>query len=112
VRRTILISFLPVRQPKADDPADVGAIGIDAHQTHVSNRAQRPDPQFPIVPPATPRPSAPASDRTIVPDDENPEWTADDFARARPAAEVLPPEVLAAFGRKRGQRKLAAPRNV
>jgi uncharacterized protein (DUF4415 family) len=23
-------------------------------------------------------------------DDENPEWTAEDFARARPAAEVLP----------------------
>ena len=24
------------------------------------------------------------------PDDENPEWTKEDFARARPAAEVLP----------------------
>jgi len=24
------------------------------------------------------------------PDEENPEWTAEDFARARPAAEVLP----------------------
>jgi uncharacterized protein (DUF4415 family) len=24
------------------------------------------------------------------PDDDNPEWTADDFARARPASEVLP----------------------
>ena len=24
------------------------------------------------------------------PDDDNPEWTKDDFARARPAAEVLP----------------------
>ncbi|GAB2875955.1 hypothetical protein GCM10027093_09260 [Paraburkholderia jirisanensis] len=23
-------------------------------------------------------------------DDENPEWTAEDFARARPASEVLP----------------------
>ena len=25
-----------------------------------------------------------------LPDDENPEWTDEDFARARPAAEVLP----------------------
>lgn len=33
--------------------------------------------------------------------DENPEWTDEDFARARPAAEVLPPEVLAAFGKGR-----------
>src|SRR5436189_2221329 len=30
------------------------------------------------------------SDRASRPDDENPEWTKDDFARARPAAEVLP----------------------
>jgi len=30
-------------------------------------------------------------------DDENPEWTAEDFARARPAREVLPPEVYAAL---------------
>jgi uncharacterized protein (DUF4415 family) len=29
------------------------------------------------------------SDRAFSPDDENPEWTKDDFARARPAAEVL-----------------------
>ena len=36
--------------------------------------------------------------------DDNPEWTEEDFARARPAAEVLPPEVLAAFGKgKRGR---------
>lgn len=35
--------------------------------------------------------------------DENPEWTAEDFAKARPAGEVLPPEVVAAFGRKRGR---------
>jgi uncharacterized protein (DUF4415 family) len=36
--------------------------------------------------------------------DENPEWTAEDFARARAAAEMLPPEVLAAFGKgKRGR---------
>ena len=36
--------------------------------------------------------------------DDNPEWTKADFARARPASEVLPPEVLAAFGKgKRGR---------
>jgi uncharacterized protein (DUF4415 family) len=29
-------------------------------------------------------------DRASRPDDDNPEWTKDDFARARPAAEVLP----------------------
>jgi len=28
---------------------------------------------------------------------ENPEWTAEDFARARPAREVLPPELYAAL---------------
>jgi uncharacterized protein (DUF4415 family) len=40
----------------------------------------------------------------VVFDDDNPEWTEEDFARARPAAEVLPPEVLAAFGKgKRGR---------
>lgn len=32
-------------------------------------------------------------------DDDNPEWTEEDFARARPADEVLPPEVLAAFAK-------------
>lgn len=39
----------------------------------------------------------------VVFDDDNPEWTEEDFARARPAIEVLPPEVLAAFGKKRGR---------
>jgi uncharacterized protein (DUF4415 family) len=29
-------------------------------------------------------------DRASRSDDDNPEWTKDDFARARPAAEVLP----------------------
>lgn len=38
-------------------------------------------------------------------DDENPEWTEEDFRRARPAAEVLPPELLAILPkRKPGQR--------
>ncbi|PZO74140.1 MAG: hypothetical protein DI640_07075 [Sphingomonas taxi] len=34
--------------------------------------------------------------------DENPEWTEEDFARARPASEVLPPEVVALLVRRRG----------
>lgn len=42
-------------------------------------------------------------------DDDNPEWTAADFARARPASE-LPPHVLAAFPRTRGAQK--APKKV
>ena len=29
--------------------------------------------------------------------DENPEWTEADFARARPASEVLPPQAVAAL---------------
>jgi uncharacterized protein (DUF4415 family) len=36
-------------------------------------------------------------------DDDNPEWTKEDFVRARPASEMLPPEVAAAFVRKRGR---------
>lgn len=28
-------------------------------------------------------------------DDENPEWNAEDFANARPASEILPPELYA-----------------
>ena len=38
------------------------------------------------------------------PDGENPEWTAEDFRRARPALEVLPTEVVDAIRRYRGQR--------
>lgn len=38
------------------------------------------------------------------PDAENPEWTAEDFRRARPALEVLPKEVVEAIRRYRGQR--------
>ena len=30
------------------------------------------------------------NDRASRPDEDNPEWTKEDFARARPAAEVLP----------------------
>jgi uncharacterized protein (DUF4415 family) len=37
-------------------------------------------------------------------DRENPEWTEDDFARARPAQEVHPDLVAHSEKRKRGQR--------
>jgi uncharacterized protein (DUF4415 family) len=35
-------------------------------------------------------------------DDDNPEWSKEDFAKARPPAEVLPPELLAQFKGTRG----------
>lgn len=38
-------------------------------------------------------------------DDDNPEWTEADFARARPPEEVLPPEILAQFKNWRGPQK-------
>ncbi len=45
----------------------------------------------------------PPARQQVVFDDENPDWTEADFARARPAPEVLPAEVIAAFGRKPGR---------
>jgi len=39
-------------------------------------------------------------------DSENPEWTREDFKKARPASE-LPPEALKAFPRTRGPQKAA-----
>ena len=40
----------------------------------------------------------------VVFDDDNPEWTDADFARARAATDVLPAAVIAAFGKgKRGR---------
>lgn len=36
-------------------------------------------------------------------DDDNPEWTEEDFARARPASEILPKAVAEALVRKRGR---------
>lgn len=39
----------------------------------------------------------------VVFDDDNPEWTEGDFARAKPASEVLGPELAAAMVRKRGR---------
>lgn len=37
-------------------------------------------------------------------DDDNPEWTADDFVRAKPAS-ALPDHIRAAFPRTRGPQK-------
>ena len=39
-------------------------------------------------------------------DEDNPEWTEEEFKRARPASE-LPPEILAAFPRTRGAQAAA-----
>ena len=41
-----------------------------------------------------------------APTDENPEWTAETFARSRPIEELLPPEIVAQFA-KRGRPKAA-----
>ncbi|TMJ18865.1 MAG: BrnA antitoxin family protein [Alphaproteobacteria bacterium] len=40
--------------------------------------------------------------------DENPEWTEEDFANARPASEVLGPEMAARLMRQRGRPAMAA----
>jgi len=37
--------------------------------------------------------------------DDNPEWTDADFARGRPAGEILPPDALTALVRKGGRPK-------
>ena len=39
--------------------------------------------------------------------DDNPEWTEEDFARARPADEVHPPHIVAMLVRPRGRPALA-----
>jgi uncharacterized protein (DUF4415 family) len=44
-----------------------------------------------------------------VADRDNPEWSAADFRRARPVAEILP-EVVVAAKRARGRPKLARPK--
>ena len=45
------------------------------------------------------------ANRPKLPDgfDENPEWTEEDFARARPAGEVHSPEIVELLVRKRGR---------
>jgi len=49
----------------------------------------------------------PRKSKEPVFDDDNPEWTKEDFAKARPPEEVLPPELLAQFKRTRGRQKSA-----
>jgi uncharacterized protein (DUF4415 family) len=44
--------------------------------------------------------------------EENPEWTARDFAAARPAAEVLPAEVIAQFKNKGGRPRADNPKQA
>ncbi len=41
--------------------------------------------------------------------DENPDWTAEDFAKARPASE-LPPEILAQFKNAVGRPRIENPK--
>lgn len=41
----------------------------------------------------------------VVFTDDNPEWTEEDFAKARSPQEALPPEVLANFKRIRGPQR-------
>jgi uncharacterized protein (DUF4415 family) len=50
--------------------------------------------------------------RKVVFDEDNPEWTEEDFRVARPPEEVLPPDVLAAFPRTRIRGPQKAPRKV
>lgn len=45
------------------------------------------------------------ANKPVVFDDDNPEWTEADFARAKPAREVLPPEFVKAFKRTPGRPK-------
>ena len=48
--------------------------------------------------------------RKVQFDEDNPEWTEEDFARAKPPHEVLPPEILKAFPNTRGPQ--VAPKKV
>jgi uncharacterized protein (DUF4415 family) len=47
------------------------------------------------------------SDSDIVFDEENPEWTEQDFARAKPGAQILPRELVASLAPTRGRPMLA-----
>ena len=48
--------------------------------------------------------------RKVVFDDDNPEWTEEDFKRAKPPHEILPPHVLKVFPKTRGAQ--VAPKKV
>ncbi len=52
------------------------------------------------------------SEPTKAPDAENPEWTQEDFARARPAAEVLPAALYEALTRRAGRPKAEHPKRI
>src|SRR3954454_8643645 len=45
-------------------------------------------------------------------DDENPEWTARDFAKAKPASEILPAELIAQFRNKGGRPRAEHPKEA
>jgi uncharacterized protein (DUF4415 family) len=44
--------------------------------------------------------------------DENPEWTQQDFAKAKPASEVLPPDVIAQFKNRGGRPRIENPKQA
>ena len=44
-----------------------------------------------------------SKDKPVIFDDDNPEWTEADFARAVPADQILPAEFMGAFRRARGR---------
>jgi uncharacterized protein (DUF4415 family) len=46
----------------------------------------------------------PALKRQTTPDRDNPAWSEEDFARAKPALDVLPSVLAAVLPRRRGQR--------
>ena len=50
--------------------------------------------------------------KPVVFDDDNPEWTEKDFERAKPAYEVLPPHLLAAFPKTQQRGPQKAPTKV
>lgn len=51
-------------------------------------------------------------DQNVIFDDDNPEWTEEDFAKARPAREVLRPEFFDAWRKMRGSQKAPTKRQV
>jgi len=51
-------------------------------------------------------------DRAQERHEENPEWTKRDFANAKPAAEVLPPQVIAQFKNKGGRPRIENPKEA
>jgi uncharacterized protein (DUF4415 family) len=44
--------------------------------------------------------------------EDNPEWTQRDFAKAKPAPEILPPEVMAQFRNKGGRPRIENPKEA